>query len=64
MAFWSLKYPRRHLHKVLVVATLDSVHQDLVGGHNTVPEDWKCIREQLNESTTPIDAKTKIRSIW
>ena len=42
----ALKYPSRHLHKVLVVAPLDSVHQDLVGGQNTLSEDWKCIGEQ------------------
>ena len=40
-----LKYQDRHLRKVLVVAPLDSVHWDVVGGQNTVPEDWKCIRD-------------------
>ena len=40
-----LKYYTRDLQEVFIVAPVDSVYQDLVGDHNSVPEDCKCARE-------------------
>ena len=46
-----LKFHTRDLQKVLVTSPLDSVHQDLVGGQNIVPEDCKCAGEHPEQSS-------------